>query len=57
MTTIYTLDDLNKQMSEGVVYATSIFPAFSENNVSVTLVSSDEYAPFAAVVIHYYILI
>ena len=51
MSDIYTLDDFNKQMSEGIVYADEIPPAFAENNVAVTLVSSDEYAPFAAVVI------
>lgn len=51
MKTIYTLNEFNQQMSEGVIYATSIVPAFSKKNVAVTLVSSDEYAPFAAVVI------
>lgn len=50
-TNIHTLDEFDTEMSGGRKYCTTIEPAFDKNNVAVAIVSSNEYAPFAAVVI------
>lgn len=47
----HTLEEFDVEMSGGKQWAEKIEPAFAKNNVAVCLVSSDEYAPFAAVVI------
>lgn len=48
---IHSLDEFDSEMSGGRQYCTVIEPAFDKNNVAVTIVSSDEYAPFAGIVI------
>lgn len=47
----YTLEEFDLEMSEDSAPCTLITPAFGERSVAVALVSSDEYAPFAAVVV------
>ncbi len=46
-----TLDAFDREESGGVPQYDRIPPAFSINNVAVCIVSSDEYTPFASVVI------
>lgn len=48
---IFSLDEFDILMSGGKKYAYEIDPAYSERNVAISIVSSDEYCPFAAVVI------
>ncbi|MBE7003142.1 MAG: glycosyltransferase family 8 protein [Ruminococcaceae bacterium] len=50
-TLTHTLDEFDIEESGGKQWAEEIKPAFPVNNVAICLVSSDEYAPFAAVVI------
>lgn len=47
----HTLEEFDIEESNGIVECTILTPAFEENNVAVVLVSSDEYAPFASVVV------
>lgn len=47
----HTLEEFDLELSGGVKYCTKIQPVFKENFAAVALVSSDEYAPFASVVI------
>lgn len=46
-----TLDTLDQEESGGIPKYDKILPAFDRHNVAVCIVSSDEYAPFASVVI------
>lgn len=48
---VYTLEEFDCLMGGGRKYCTEISPAFAEKNVAIAIVSSDEYCPFAAVVI------
>jgi lipopolysaccharide biosynthesis glycosyltransferase len=45
------LDTMDQEESGGIPQYDKILPAFDRNNVAVCIVSSDEYAPFASVVI------
>lgn len=47
----YTLEDFDCLMEPEKIYCTTINPVFEEKNVAIAIVSSDEYCPFAAVVI------
>ena len=46
-----TLDTFDQEESGGIPQYNKILPAFDHHNVAVCIVSSDEYAPFASVVI------
>jgi lipopolysaccharide biosynthesis glycosyltransferase len=46
-----TLDTFDQEESGGIPQYDKILPAFDHNNIAVCIVSSDEYAPFASVVI------
>lgn len=47
----HTLEEFDIEESNGIIECTVLTPAFEKNNVAVVLVSSDEYAPFASVVV------
>ena len=47
----HTLEEFDIEESNGITECTVINPAFDNNNIAVALVSSDEYAPFASVVV------
>lgn len=49
--TIHTLEEFDLELSGGVKYCTKIQPVFKENFAAIALVASDEYAPFASVVV------
>ena len=47
----HTLEEFDLELSGGVNYCTTIQPIFQKNFAAVALVASDEYAPFASVVV------
>ncbi|HWP50964.1 MAG TPA: glycosyltransferase family 8 protein [Clostridia bacterium] len=47
----HTLEEFDRELSGGVQYCTAIEPAFAGRCAAIALVSSDEYAPFASVVV------
>ena len=47
----HSLNEFDCEECGGIQFCESIMPAFNENNIAISMVSSDEYAPFAAVVI------
>lgn len=47
----HTLEEFNLEMSGGVQYCEKIVPVFQKSFAAIALVSSDEYAPFAGVVV------
>ena len=49
--TFHTLNEFDLELSKGVNFCTKINPVFQENYAAIALVSSDEYAPFASVVV------
>ncbi|MDD6579584.1 MAG: glycosyltransferase family 8 protein [Lachnospiraceae bacterium] len=48
---IYSLDEFDLEMSGGKKHYTTLSPAFKENNVAVSIISSDEYCPFAGILV------
>ena len=49
--TFHTLEEFDLELSGGVKYCTKIQPIFQYNFAAIVLVASDEYAPFASVVV------
>ena len=47
----HTLEDFDLELSGGIQYCSTIEPAFENHSTAIAIVSSDEYAPFAAVVV------
>ena len=47
----HTLEEFDLELSGGVKYCTKIRPIFQHNFAAIVLVASDEYAPFASVVV------
>lgn len=48
---IHSLNEFDIENSGGLQFCTQIQPVFDENSAVITLVASDEYAPFASVVV------
>lgn len=47
----HTLEEFDREESGRADFVGTLYPAFSDNNIAVAIVSSNEYAPFASVLI------